>query len=90
MIINKNLLNHVVQFCNYEDIISLKKSNRLIKKKLTKSNDEYNNICFYHYINSFKNEEEKNPDLDLEKIIVEKKNGRRKKRRGRRKKEGTK
>jgi hypothetical protein len=45
----------------------------LIKKKLTKSNDEYNNICFYHYINSFKNEEEKNPDLDLEKITVEKK-----------------
>ena len=74
MIISKNLLNHVVQFCNYEDIISLKKSNRLIKKKLTKSNDEYNNKCFYHYINSFQNEEEKNPDLDLEKITFEKKN----------------
>ena len=47
---------------------------RDLYKKLTKSNNEYNNICFYHYINSFQNEEEKNPDLDLEKITFEKKN----------------
>ena len=56
---NKNLLTNIIKFAPYDDIISLKKSKKIIGTKLNATkNAKMNQILLYQFLNKFRPEEE--------------------------------
>ena len=56
---NKNLLTNIIKFTPFDDIISLKKSKKIIGTKLNATkNAKMNQILLYQFLNKFRPEEE--------------------------------
>ena len=56
---NENLLTNIIKFALYDDIISLKKSKKIIGTKLNATkNAKMNQILLYQFLNKFRPEEE--------------------------------
>jgi hypothetical protein len=69
---NKNLLTNIIKFSNFDDIISLKKSNKSIKYKLNATkNEKMNQILLYQFLNKFRSEEEYEIYDNQEEIIFD-------------------
>ena len=69
---NKNLLTNIIKFSNFDDIISLKKSNKSIKYKLNATkNEKMNQILLYQFLNKFRSEEEYERYDNQEEIIFD-------------------